>query len=265
MAYCDYAGAALPSAAHLEALHTRLLSFPLANPHSRHALSGTTAALVESARARIFAHLHTSPDDYDLVFTANSTHSIKIVAESFVFPKKEKPPGDPSMVYSLADCKGPSYAYLLDSHTSVVGAREIMRDKVDSICCLDELPEHWDKEAVKPSSPPHSLFVLTAQSNFCGRKYPLVAVEELQKRGFSVLLDAASLVSSSPLRLDTCRPHFVAFSFYKMFGYPTGVAALLIHRSARNLLQKRSFAGGTVTAYLPQQLYHADKDVYHRR
>lgn len=52
MAYCDYAGAAIPSSTQLDALHARLATFPLANPHSRHAVSGNTAALVESARAR---------------------------------------------------------------------------------------------------------------------------------------------------------------------------------------------------------------------
>ncbi|GMT05441.1 hypothetical protein PENTCL1PPCAC_27615 [Pristionchus entomophagus] len=264
MAYCDYAGAALPSAVQLDAIHTRLSAFPLANPHSRHAVSGNTAALVESARARIYKHLHTTPDEYDLVFTSNTTHSIHVIAENFVFPDKERPSGDPLMVYTLGDCRGPSYVYLLDSHTSVVGAREIVRDKIDSVCCLDDLPEDWEKEG-KPTDSIRSLFVMTAMSNFCGRKYPLSAVHEAQKRGFSVVLDAASLVSSSPLRLDICQPHFVVFSFYKMFGYPTGLAALLIHRSARGLLHKRSFAGGTVTAYLPQQLYHADKDIYHRR
>ncbi|GMT32211.1 hypothetical protein PFISCL1PPCAC_23508, partial [Pristionchus fissidentatus] len=263
MAYCDYAGAALPSQAQLDSLHARLSTFPLANPHSRHAVSGNTAALVESARARIYAHLHTTPDDYDLVFTFNTTHSIHIIAESFVFPPKEQPAGDPHMVYSISDCRGPSYVYLLDSHTSVVGAREIVRDKVDTICCLDELPENW--EEAKTTDSFRGLFVMTAMSNFCGRKYPLSAVEEAQKRGFSVVLDAASLVSSSPLRLDQCTPHFVVFSFYKMFGYPTGLAAMFIHRSARGLLNKRSFGGGTVTAYLPQQLYHADKDIFHRR
>lgn len=36
----------------------------------------------------IYSHLHTTADEYDLVFTFNTTHSIHIVAESFVFPAK---------------------------------------------------------------------------------------------------------------------------------------------------------------------------------
>jgi len=37
------------------------------------------------------------------------------------------------------------------------------------------------------------------------------------------VLDAASLVSTSPLDLSTCKPDFVTISFYKMFGFPTGL------------------------------------------
>ena len=46
--------------------------------------------------------------------------------------------------------------------------------------------------------------------------------------GWSVCLDAAAWVSSSPLDLSQYRPDFVVFSFYKLFGYPTGLGALLV-------------------------------------
>jgi selenocysteine lyase/cysteine desulfurase len=39
---------------------------------------------------------------------------------------------------------------------------------------------------------------------------------------------------------------FVALSFYKMFGYPTGVGALIARRDALQLLVRDYFAGGTV-------------------
>ena len=38
----------------------------------------------------------------------------------------------------------------------------------------------------------------------------------------------------------------MALSFYKMFGYPTGVGCLLVRRSALDRLQRPWFAGGTV-------------------
>jgi len=38
-----------------------------------------------------------------------------------------------------------------------------------------------------------------------------------------VLLDAAAFVPTNPLDLSVVQPDFVVISFYKMFGYPTGV------------------------------------------
>lgn len=37
-----------------------------------------------------------------------------------------------------------------------------------------------------------------------------------------------------------------ALSYYKIFGYPTGLGALLIRRDAVPVLRKRFFGGGTV-------------------
>jgi hypothetical protein len=37
------------------------------------------------------------------------------------------------------------------------------------------------------------------------------------------------------------RPHFLCVSFYKIFGYPTGVGALLVRRDVVPLLKKRYF------------------------
>jgi selenocysteine lyase/cysteine desulfurase len=67
-----------------------------------------------------------------------------------------------------------------------------------------------------------------------------------QKRGYRVLLDAAACVSSSPLSLADVPADFIAISFYKLFGYPTGVGALLVRHEALGELRRRYFGGGTV-------------------
>jgi selenocysteine lyase/cysteine desulfurase len=53
-------------------------------------------------------------------------------------------------------------------------------------------------------------------------------------------------VSTSRLDLNVVRPEFVSISFYKMFGYPTGVGCLLVRNSAIPKLHRPWFAGGTV-------------------
>ena len=92
----------------------------------------------------------------------------------------------------------------------------------------------------------HNLFAYPAQSNFSGVKHPLDLVATAQTKGWNVLLDAAAFVPTNRLDLTAVQPDFVSVSFYKMFGYPTGVGALLIRRSTFAKLKRPWFAGGTI-------------------
>ena len=91
-----------------------------------------------------------------------------------------------------------------------------------------------------------NLFAFPAQSNFSGVKHPLELVEQAHAKGWDVLLDAAAFVPTNRLDLSQVQPDFVVVSFYKMFGYPTGVG--LPARAGPTLpkLRRPWFAGGTV-------------------
>ena len=108
------------------------------------------------------------------------------------------------------------------------------------------------KDSAKEEGYKKNLFVLTAMSNFCGRKYPMTIVERLQRRlgtSWAICLDAAALLGCSKLDLSSQtgqQPDFVVLSFYKIFGYPTGLGALLVRRSSAQLLKKHYFGGGAV-------------------
>lgn len=60
------------------------------------------------------------------------------------------------------------------------------------------------------------------------------------------MLDAAAFIPTNPLNLSKYPASFVSMSFYKLFGYPTGIGALLIRNDLGGMLEKRSFAGGSV-------------------
>jgi selenocysteine lyase/cysteine desulfurase len=102
----------------------------------------------------------------------------------------------------------------------------------------------------------HNLFAYPAQSNFSGVQHPLSWIERAQSLGWDVLLDAAAFVPSNRLDLSVVHPDFVALSFYKMFGYPTGVGVLLARRSALAKLHRPWFAGGTITVASVQADIH---------
>ena len=92
----------------------------------------------------------------------------------------------------------------------------------------------------------NNLFAYPAQSNFSGVKHPLDLVAKAQSKGWRVLLDAAAFVPTNSLDLKAVQPDFVTISFYKMFGYPTGVGGLFIRRATLPKLKRPWFAGGTV-------------------
>jgi molybdenum cofactor sulfurtransferase len=145
---------------------------------------------------------------------------------------------DGGSLYADVKVRKGCFAYLLDNHTSVQGMREIIKDKVESILCIEEIAEQSFKEhLIHGNKDQHnngnSLFVYPAQSNYCGRKYPLEWTKEIHEHQMTfqgsfpgrwfVLQDVASYASTSHLDLSIHKPDFVTLSFYKMFGFPTGL------------------------------------------
>ena len=62
-------------------------------------------------------------------------------------------------------------------------------------------------------------------------QHPLDWIPLAQERGWDVLLDAAAFTPTNRLDLDRWKPDFVSLSFYKMFGYPTGVGCLIARKT----------------------------------
>ncbi|XP_057360103.1 molybdenum cofactor sulfurase isoform X2 [Manis pentadactyla] len=221
------------------------------NPHSQNISSKLTHDTVEQVRYRILAYFHTSPEDYSVIFTAGSTAALKLVAEAFPWVS----PGPES--------SGSRFCYLTDSHTSVVGMRNIATAM--NVTSIPVRPEDvWsaqrrDAASGNPDCQIPHLFCYPAQSNFSGTRYPLSWIGEVKSGQrcpastpgkWFVLLDAASYVSTSPLDLSVHQADFVPISFYKIFGFPTGLGVLLVNNRVAPLLRKTYFGGGTAAAYL---------------
>lgn len=61
-----------------------------------------------------------------------------------------------------------------------------------------------------------------------------------------VLLDAAAYAPTNPLDLRAYKPDFVAVSFYKMFGFPTGLGCLLVRAETLEEMRDVYWGGGQV-------------------
>lgn len=232
--YLDYTGGSLYAesqiARHMETLRVAVLG----NPHSANPASAAATDLVERARACVLHYFRASAD-YLLVFTPNASGALKLAGEAFPF------------------APGGRFLASFDNHNSVNGIREFARTKGADVAYapLTTPALRLDRprlEAMLAEADPsqHNLFAFPAQSNFSGVKHPLDLVGAAAGRGWSVLLDAAAFVPANRLDLTAVQPDFVCLSFYKMFGYPTGVGALLVRRSAAARLRRPWFAGGTV-------------------
>uniref|UniRef100_M8CED3 Molybdenum cofactor sulfurase n=1 Tax=Aegilops tauschii TaxID=37682 RepID=M8CED3_AEGTA len=105
-----------------------------------------------------------------------------------------------------------------------------------------------------------NLFAFPSECNFSGQKFNLnlvklikegnlVGLPSQQQQGqWMVLIDAAKGCATEPPNLDVYPADFVVCSFYKIFGYPTGLGALIVKNEAASLLNKTYFSGGTVAA-----------------
>lgn len=252
--YLDHAGATQYATEQIQKVHSNLLSNVYCNPHT----SKLTADHIDQVRFKILHWLHTTSDEYSVIFTSGATASLKILAESFDF-------GDSS---SGAGC----FSYLRDNHTSVLGMREIVKTK--NINCVERNQFLSGKFSASSVNKGNSLLVYPAQCNFSGFKYPLSAIHNFQvANGIGiddsnqyVCLDAAAFVSTNPLDLSQWHPDFVCLSFYKIFGHPTGLGALIVSRRGERALRKSYYGGGTVQISLSNKSgWHRKRDSIHER
>ncbi len=234
--YLDYTGGGLYADSQLRE-HMALLSGGVfGNPHSQNPTSLAMTNLVEEARDYVLEYFNASPEEYIAIFTMNASGALKLVGESYPFDENAH------------------YLLTFDNHNSVNGIREFAKAKGAKHTYLPVVPPDLRVDPVtlalylddvKPGG--NNLFAYPAQSNFSGVQHPLEWIEQAQAKGWDVLLDAAAFAPTNPLDLSRWKPDFVTLSFYKIFGYPTGVGALLARKPALAKLRRPWFAGGTIT------------------
>ncbi|MBV8516818.1 MAG: aminotransferase class V-fold PLP-dependent enzyme [Acidobacteria bacterium] len=229
LAYLDYTGSALYAESQLYAHHALLRRGIFGNPHSDSAPSRASTDVIDAARRRVLRHFDVDERTHAVIFTANTSAAVKLVAESYPFDAST------SLVLSS------------DNHNSVLGIREYAARAGAAVhaIALDEELRLRDARATLAAAK-RGLFAFPAQSNFSGVRHPLALVSDAHRLGFDVLLDAAAYVPSHALSLRDVPADFTALSFYKLFGYPTGLGALIARRDALAKLRRPWFAGGTV-------------------
>ncbi|KAA8527170.1 hypothetical protein F0562_008601 [Nyssa sinensis] len=220
-----------------------------------------------------------SPRDYKCIFTSGATAALKLVGEAFPWSSQS------------------SFMYTMENHNSVLGIREYALNKGAAAFAIDiEEAGHHGEASKSPASPikvlqhpiqrrnevrlleeeptgnVYNLFAFPSECNFSGVRFNLNLVRIIKedsgrilkgspncKGCWMVLIDAAKGCATDPPDLSKYQADFVVISFYKLFGYPTGLGALIVRNEAAKLLKKTYFSGGTVAASI------ADIDFFKRR
>ncbi|MGD0377568.1 MAG: aminotransferase class V-fold PLP-dependent enzyme [Streptosporangiaceae bacterium] len=245
--YLDYTGGSLYADSQLARHRDLLAGAVFGNPHSQNLPSRDMTARVEATRAQILEFFRASPEEYEVIFTPNATGALRLVGESYPF--------------------GPGGRYLLtfDNHNSVNGIRQFARARGASVSYVPLAPADLrvSQQALarhlQAATPARrfarrrsgfgagNLFAFPAQSNFSGVQHPLTWIAQAHAAGYDVLLDAAAFAPTNRLDLSRWHPDYVSLSFYKIFGYPTGIGALLVRKPALAKLHRPWYAGGTIT------------------
>jgi selenocysteine lyase/cysteine desulfurase len=234
--YLDFTAAGLYSVSqvtrHFEFLRNHLLG----NPHSTNPSSSIANEYVTRARKSVLRFFNASPEEWEVVFAGNASQALKIIGESYPFG-----PGD-------------TFLLTFDNHNSVNGIREFARARGAASRYVPVVLPHMRVDEAdlagafeSASAGGHNLFSYPAQSNFSGVQHPLEWIARAQAKGWDVLLDAAAFTATNRLDLSQWTPDFVVQSFYKIFGYPTGIGCLIARKTALAKLRRPWFSGGTIT------------------
>lgn len=253
--YLDYTGSGLAAVSQYRSHAERLSEGCFGNPHSANPASKASTELVEQCRSAVLDYFNADPREYTAIFTANATAACRLVAESYPFE------ADSRLVLTY------------DNHNSVNGIREHARRarskivyvpgstdtlRVDESVLEDTLAGRRD--AARGRGARVGLFAYPGQSNFSGVRHPLRWIDLAKRYGYDVLLDAAAFVPTNKLDLSVVNPDFVTVSWYKLFGYPTGIGCLIARREALARLRRPWFSGGTIHAVSVQGDWHVMAD-----
>jgi selenocysteine lyase/cysteine desulfurase len=234
--FLDYTAGGIYADSQVRA-HADLLTHGVfGNPHSTNTASLAMTGWVDRARAYVLEYFNASPEEYVVCFTQNASGALRLVGEAYPFTPEGR------------------YLLTFDNHNSVNGIREFARAKGARVTYAPVIPPDMRIDAERfaayledAGTGGCNLLAYPAQSNFSGVQHSLDWIERAHAKGWDVLLDAAAFVPTNRLDIGRWQPDFVPISFYKIFGYPTGVGALIARKTALRKLHRPWFAGGTIT------------------
>jgi molybdenum cofactor sulfurtransferase len=282
LVHADYAGAPPFSERAAAEAAAELAAVPLLHPHS--APAGATAAALEALRMETLALCGADPSEYVCVLTGGATAALRLVAEAYPWAPGARclaladNHSSAAGVARAAAARGAHAASVAPRRLALSGA--FSGDEEENYSSSEEEDESEEEEGGAErdarrarARPPEHLFIYPLESNFDGARYaPALAAAVRRRRvrvlpeggedaegaagvrlargRWRVLVDAARAAAHAPPDLAAHPTDYVALSYYKLFGAPTGLGALVVRRGGalRALLRGRAYRGGGAAA-----------------
>ncbi|XP_023320450.1 molybdenum cofactor sulfurase [Eurytemora carolleeae] len=277
--YLDHAGSALYSQSQIERVMLELQSRFSLNPHTGE------EDRIDKTRKKVLEILAADQEEYSVVFNSGATSGLKTIGEyfpwdinsSFVVHAESHTSsvgireyaldkGSKILVWEDQDLEG--ILQNLDSGFKTETTRDVQNKQEEAKEGEEEEgtgegvkregeEEEGDEHENQKACNSKNLFCFPAMSNYNGFKFDLRWVEKIQENPRNlVLLDTSCFLSTNTIDLSKVKPDFLVLSFYKLFGYPTGLGALIIKKSSTALLKKVYFGGGTVDMHTVRENVH---------
>jgi molybdenum cofactor sulfurtransferase len=207
------------------------------NTHSESPSSERSTNVVEDLRIGILKWLGTTPLQHTVIFTHSEGHALKTFVESFPFNESSR--------------------FVISSWSSndVIGLAATAEGKKAKVSHFDPTDA---LDSVIFSGDSDHLVVFPLVNAFDGSVLSdadishLLSLNASSRGSVALLADASHHLQSGRLDLKATPFSAIAFSFEKLFGFPS-IGALVVSNSLIPRLAKPYFGGGTLVYALPEQ------------
>lgn len=169
-------------------------------------------------------------DDFDVIFTSNTTESINLVAESMGLEPNDE--NEPVVLNTLSEHSSNDLPWRMVSHCTLI------RLSVDAegFVNLNELETQLNSynKQNKSGKKRIRLVAVTGASNVLGVCNNLKEIGRIvHQYGARLLVDAAQLVAHSRVDMEACGIDYLAFSAHKVYA-PFGCGVLVVRKGLLN-------------------------------
>ncbi|KAF3448473.1 hypothetical protein FNV43_RR09186 [Rhamnella rubrinervis] len=201
---------------------------------------GQDLELEVKVKRRIMDFMNVVEDDYTMVFAANQSSAMKLLADSYPFQSNRN-------LLTVYDHKNEAVELMTESSRKR-GAR-VMSAEYSWPNMRIQSRKLRKMVVSKRNLRTKGLFVFPLQSRMTGARYSYQWMSIARENGWHVLLDACALGAKDmeTLGLSLFRPDFLICSFFKVFGEnPSGFGCLFVKKTVISLLADSTSAASSI-------------------